>query len=170
MTEREQIQAKPIPESHRDLLERPLFMSLATTLADGTPQVTPVWFNYEDGYIYFNSARGRIKDKAVRRNPYVAVTIVDPDNMYRYLAIRGPVVEITEEAAHDHIDFLAQRYTGAEKYTPQTPDEVRVTYKMAPEHVLAAGSYPAAAATAACIELMRPGKAPSVSGGAYSFP
>jgi PPOX class probable F420-dependent enzyme len=115
--------ATPIPASHHDLLERPLIMSLATTLPDGTPQVTPVWFNYDDGKIFFNTARGRLKDRAINKTPYVAITIVDPDNMYRYLAIRGPVT-MTEEGGRDHIDLLARRYTGA---------------ALIPEHVLAAG-------------------------------
>ena len=139
MTERQNIEPKAIPASHHDLLERPLVMALATTLSDGTPQVTPVWFNFDSGYIYVNSARGRLKDRNLRERPYVAVTIVDPDNIYRYLAIRGPVVEITEEGGREHIDFLAQRYTGAERYGGMEPGMVRVKYTLAPEHVLAAG-------------------------------
>ena len=138
MTNRAYSPPQPIPESHRDLLERPLVMALATTLSDGTPQVTPIWFNFDDDYIYCNTARGRLKDRAIRERPYVALTIVDPDNVYRYLAVRGPVAEITEEGARDHIDFLARRYMGAEKY-PGPADEVRVTYKIVPEHVQAWG-------------------------------
>lgn len=127
-----------IPESHRDLLERPLIAALATTLLDGTPQVTPVWFNYESGFIYFNSARGRVKDRAIRARPYVALMVVDPGNAYRYLAIRGPVVEISEEGARAHIDALAKRYMGAEKY-PGPTDETRVTYHVQIEHVTTMG-------------------------------
>jgi PPOX class probable F420-dependent enzyme len=126
-----------IPESHLDLIEQPNPASLATTLPDGTPQVTPIWFSYDQGYILFNSAAGRLKDRAMRTNPYVAFTIIDPNNIYRYLAIRGPVVEITEEGARAHINFLAKRYTGADQY-PGPAEEVRVIYKVAPEHVLAA--------------------------------
>ncbi len=139
MTERQPIEPKAIPASHYDLLERPLVSALATVLSDGTPQVTPVWFNFDSGYIYFNSARDRLKDRNLRARPYVAVTIVDPDNMYRYLAIRGPVVEITEQGGREHIDFLAKRYTGAERYGGMEPGMVRVKYTLAPEHVLAAG-------------------------------
>ncbi|MGB0387499.1 MAG: PPOX class F420-dependent oxidoreductase [Ardenticatenaceae bacterium] len=128
--------AKPIPESGMDLIERPLVMALATTLADGTPQVTPVWFSYEDGHILFNSARGRLKDRAIRANPYVAMTIVDPNNPYHYVAIRGPVVEITEEGAREHINALAKRYTGRDTFSG-SPDEVRVIYRLKPQHVLA---------------------------------
>ena len=129
---------KPIPENCMDLVERPLIMSIATTLADGTPQVTPVWFNYEDGHILFNSARGRLKDRAIRRTPYVALTIIDPENPMHFLAIRGPVVEIAEEGAREHIDALAKRYMGKDKY-PGPADEIRVTYRVKPQHVLTFG-------------------------------
>lgn len=129
---------KPIPDDYQDLIERPLTMSLATTLADGTPQVTPVWFNDEDGHILFNSARGRLKDRAIRNTPYVAMTIIDAENPYRYLAIRGPVVEITEEGAREHIDTLAKRYMGKDTY-PVPAGEIRVIYRVKPQHVLASG-------------------------------
>ncbi len=129
---------KAIPESHRDLVERPLIVSLAVTLPDGTPQVSPVWFNYANGYVYVNSARGRLKDRAMRERPYAALAFVDPDNPYRYLAVRGPIVEITEQGAREHIDFLARCYTGAEKHSSPA-DQVRVRYKIAPEHVFTRG-------------------------------
>jgi PPOX class probable F420-dependent enzyme len=131
-------QPKAIPESHRDLIDRPIVTNLATTLPDGTPQVTPVWFSEEGGYIYVNSARGRLKDRAMRENPYVALSIVDPDNPYRYLAVRGPVVDISEEGARDHINQLSKRYTGNENY-PGPADETRVKYKIVPEHVTTMG-------------------------------
>ena len=138
MTERERIQPAAIPESHRDLIERPIIAALATTLPDGTPQVTPVWFDFAGGYIFFNSARGRLKDRAVRTHPYVAIAMIDPQNPYRYLAIRGPVVEIAEQGARDHIDLLARRYLGQEKY-PGPADEERVKYTVAPEYVTTMG-------------------------------
>ncbi|MDQ4075940.1 MAG: PPOX class F420-dependent oxidoreductase [Chloroflexota bacterium] len=134
MIEATRIQPKEIPASHRDLLEEPIVAALATTLPDGTPQVTPVWFNEEEGHILFNSARGRLKDRAIRENPYVALTIIDPENPYRYIAIRGPVVDITEEGARDHIDFLANRYLGEDEYSGPK-DQVRVKYEIVPEHV-----------------------------------
>ena len=124
-----------IPESHRDLLERPLIMILATTLPDGTPQATPVWFHFEEGYIYLNAAAGRLKDRAIRANPYVALVVVDPENIYRYIQVRGPVVEINEEQGRAHIDYLAWRYTGAERYTSNPPDQRRVRFKIAPEKI-----------------------------------
>ena len=136
----ETVKVAALPASHRDLLERPIVAALATTLPDGTPQVTPVWFHEEDGYIYINSKKGRLKDRAIRETPYVALAIVDPDDPYRYLAIRGPVVEMwgENEGGREHIDFLARRYRGDEKYGGP-PNEHRVKYKIAPEHVTTMG-------------------------------
>src|SRR3970040_759491 len=93
-----------IPDSHADLFGKKAFGSLATLNADGTPQVTPVWVDREGGFIMFNSARGQRKDKNVRRDPRVAISIADPENPYRYLEIRGRVVEITEQGADEHIN------------------------------------------------------------------
>lgn len=123
-----------IPEKYIDLLERPLFAMLATTLPNGTPQVTPIWFHYEDGYVYFNSAKGRLKDRAIRANPYVAIAVLDPENGYRYLQLRGPVVEMDEEQGRAHINYLSKRYTGNENY-PGPAEEIRVRYKLVPERV-----------------------------------
>jgi len=107
-----------IPESHLDLLkdEKRAFVYLGTQMADGSPQVTPVWFNTVGDYFLVNSAKGRIKDKNMRRRPVVTLCIQDPTNPYRYLQVRGRVVEITEEGADAHIDTLAGKYTGSFKY------------------------------------------------------
>ena len=85
-------------------------------MPDGRPQVTPVWCDLEGDLVVFNSAKGRQKDRNVRRDPRVALAIVDPDNPYRYLEIRGRVIEITEEGADDHIDKMAKKYLGVDKY------------------------------------------------------
>lgn len=124
---------KPIPASHRDLLERPIVAALATTLPNGTPQVTAVWFNYADGYLYVNTAAGRLKDRAVRAKPYLALMVVDPQDPYRYIQVRGPVVEITEEGAAEHINFLSHRYKGEDYDLPA--GQQRVRYTILPEHV-----------------------------------
>ncbi len=126
-----------IPTTHRDLLERPVVAILATIMPDGTPQASPVWVDYHDGYIRVNSAKGRQKDKNMRARPYVSLVLVDPENPYRYLEIRGRVMKITEEGAREHIDALAGKYTGEARFTPQNPDEVRVMYYIAPTHVVA---------------------------------
>jgi PPOX class probable F420-dependent enzyme len=125
--------AKPIPSSHTDLLERPIVAALATTLPNGTPQVTAVWFNFEEGQIHINSAAGRLKDRAIRANPYLALMVLDPQDPYRYIQVRGPVVLITEEGGDAHINALSQRYEGKD-YT-FTPGQVRVRYVISPEHV-----------------------------------
>lgn len=129
-----------IPEQYHDLFNGPILMALATTLNDGTPQVTPVWFSYEDGYICFNTLAGRLKDKAIKARPYVAVTIVDPANAYRYLAIRGPVEVIDDPViGRQHIDELSAKYTSNPVYSFGLPEEQRVKFRMAPEHVFTAG-------------------------------
>jgi PPOX class probable F420-dependent enzyme len=122
------------PEKFKDLLQKKAFASLATVMPDGSPQVTPVWFDVEDGLIRVNSARGRVKDRNMRRNARVALSILDPDNAYRYLGIRGRVVEVTEQGADAHIDALAKKYIGQDRYPWRGPGEVRVTYKIQPEH------------------------------------
>jgi PPOX class probable F420-dependent enzyme len=108
---------------------------LGTVMPDGTPQVTPVWFDYDGTHIRVNSARGRVKDRNMRRNPAVALSIVDPGNGYRYLGIRGRVVEITEHGGDAHIDKLAKKYLGQDSYPYRRAGEVRVIYKIAPERV-----------------------------------
>jgi PPOX class probable F420-dependent enzyme len=121
-----------IPEKFQDLLtdEKKAFVYLATSMADGTPQVTPVWFNTDGEHILINSASGRVKDKNMRARPNVALCIADPGDPYRYLQIQGRVVEITTEGADAHIDALAFKYLGKETYPYRKPTEQRVTYKI----------------------------------------
>lgn len=128
-----------IPENFRDLLSKVAFANLATLMPDGTPQVTPVWFDSDNGHLIVNSAKGRTKDKNMRREPRVALSIMDPENPYRYLQIRGRVVEITEAGAAQHIDKMAKKYLGKDKYPFAQPGEVRVLYKIAPERVQTMG-------------------------------
>ena len=96
--------------------------------------MTPVWVDLDGDYVLFNSAKGRQKDRNVRRDPRVALAIIDPDNPYRYLEIRGRVVEITEEGADANIDKLAKKYLGVDKYPYRQGNETRVIYKIQPEH------------------------------------
>jgi PPOX class probable F420-dependent enzyme len=128
-----------IPEKYRDLFHKRAFASLGTLMPDGSPQVTPVWCDFDDEHVIFNSAKGRQKDKNVRRDPRVALAVIDPENPYRYLEIRGKVVEITEEGADKHIDKMAKKYLGAEKYPYGQPGEVRVIYKVKAEHTTVMG-------------------------------
>jgi PPOX class probable F420-dependent enzyme len=128
-----------IPEKYRDLFHKRAFASLGTIMPDGSPQVTPVWCDLEGDLVIFNSAKGRQKDKNVRRDPRVALAIIDPENPYRYLEIRGRVVEITEQGASEHIDKMAKKYLGVDKYPYGKPGEVRVLYKIRPEHTTMMG-------------------------------
>ncbi|HEX6172384.1 MAG TPA: PPOX class F420-dependent oxidoreductase [Candidatus Binatia bacterium] len=131
--------ADNIPEPFKDLFAKVAYANLATVMPDGSPQVTPVWFDYDGECLRINSAKGRIKDKNMRRNKRVAVSIQDPDNAYRYLALRGNVEEITEEGADTHIDSLAKKYLDKDKYPFRGPGEVRVIYKIRPEKVSTMG-------------------------------
>lgn len=130
-----------IPSSHQDLLadEKKAFVYLATLMIDGSPQVTPVWFNTDGDYILVNSAEGRIKDKNMRARPQVALVIADPANPYRYLQIRGQVVEYTLEGAEEHIDALNLKYRGDPNYPNHNSAQHRVIYKILPEKAQAMG-------------------------------
>jgi PPOX class probable F420-dependent enzyme len=124
--------AATIPEKFLDLFEKKAFANLATLMPDGSPQVTPVWVDFDGNHVIINSARGRQKDKNMQRDAKVALSILDPDNPYRYLEIRGKVDAITEQGADAHIDKMAQKYMGKDKYPWRRPDEVRVLYKILP--------------------------------------
>jgi PPOX class probable F420-dependent enzyme len=123
-----------VPEKLQDLLtdEKKAYAYLATAMSDGSPQVTPIWFNTDGEYILINSAEGRVKDRNMRARATVALCIADSADPYRYIQIRGKVVEITAEGADAHIDALAFKYLGAEKYPMRNPAEKRVTYKILP--------------------------------------
>jgi PPOX class probable F420-dependent enzyme len=127
-----------IPASHADLLKKPAFAHLATLNADGSPQVTPVWVEFDGTNVIVNTAQGRVKAKNLARNPRVALSIADPENPYRYLGIQGRVVEMTEAGADAHIDKLSQKYLG-KNYPYRAPGEVRVMAKIAPEKVHTSG-------------------------------
>jgi PPOX class probable F420-dependent enzyme len=131
--------ATTIPDNFKDLLQKKAFASLATVMPDGSPQVTPVWFDVDDSHIRVNSAKGRVKDRNMRRTPRVALAIVDPDNPYRHIAVRGRVVEVTEQGADAHIDALAKKYLGQDRYPGRKPGEVRVIYRIKPERVTVMG-------------------------------
>ena len=124
-----------IPEKFADLFQKKAFASLATIMPNGQPQVTPVWVDYDGHHVLVNSARGRKKDENIRKDPRVSLAIVDPENPYRYMEIRGRVADVTEEGADQHIDKMALKYLGKEKYPFRQPGEVRVLYKIDPEHV-----------------------------------
>ena len=131
--------AEPIPDKYLDLFQKKAFANLATLMPDGTPQVTPVWCDFDGTHVLVNSARGRQKDRNMKRNAAVALSIQDPDNPYRYLEVRGKVAEITENGADAHIDKMAKKYLGADKYPYRQASETRVMYKIQPEHTTMMG-------------------------------
>jgi PPOX class probable F420-dependent enzyme len=129
-----------IPEAFNDLLtKKKAFANLATVNADGTPQVTPVWFDWDGSRLRINTAKGRVKDKNLRRTPAVALTIMDPDNPYRYVQVKGRVANVTESGADAHIDALSKKYTGQDRYAKRTPGEVRVIFTITPDRVQTMG-------------------------------
>ena len=130
-----------IPEQYLDLMsyETKAFANLATVQPDGTPQVTPVWFDWTCGKLRINTAKGRIKDKNMKSNAHVAISISDPANPYRHLSFRGKIVKSTEEGADAHIDSLAKKYMGKDSYPFRKAGEVRVIYEIEPVSVAAMG-------------------------------
>ena len=126
-----------IPESHKDLLEKPVFVTLGTVNANGQPQLSVIWCSFDGAHIWVNTTRGRLKEKNMAARPRVSILAIDPENSYRYLEVRGQVDEVTEEGAVDHIHQLAQMYANQPYYGGYAPaeranQETRVIYKIKP--------------------------------------
>ena len=129
-----------IPDKYLDLVQqKKAFANLATTMPDGSPQVTPVWFDFKNGTIRVNTAKGRVKARNMKEGSSVALAIMDPDEPYRYLQVRGKVRKVTENGADDHIDSLAKKYLGKDKYPFRRPGETRVIYEIEPTATQAMG-------------------------------
>lgn len=128
-----------LPEAYRDIFHKRAFGHLATRMPDGSPQTSPVWVELQGDRIVVNSAKGRIKDKNMRADPRVAMSITDPENPYRSLMIRGRVMKITEEGADKHIDRMAKKYLDKDRYPFRAPGEVRVLYYIEPAKVATMG-------------------------------
>src|SRR2546426_11032877 len=128
-----------IPGSHADLLKKRAFANLATTNPDGRPQVTPVWVDFDGTHVLVNTARGRVKHRNLERNPRVALSISDPENPYRYLGIQGRVTQMIDAGADAHIDRMAKKYLGKDKYPFRTPGEARILLKITPDKVHTVG-------------------------------
>ena len=133
------VMTAPIPSQYLDLLQKTAFAHLTTLMPDGSPQVSPVWCDFDGTHVIINSAKGRQKDRNMRRDPRVALALSDPENPYRYLQVRGKVIEVTETGADAVIEKLSQKYLG-KAYPFRQPGEVRVTYRIEPEHVSGSGS------------------------------
>ena len=119
----------------RALLGRPVLASLATMGKDGSPQITPLWVDVDGNDILVNTARGRVKANNMERNPHVAVSVVDPDDPYNVVAVRGTVVEVTHDGADDHIDFLAKKYLDVDTYPMRQPGEERLKVRIRTDRI-----------------------------------
>lgn len=128
-----------IAEKYVDLFQKKAFAQLATLMPDGSPHVSPVWCEYDGRYVLINTDKGRVKDRNMRRDPRVSLDIMDPENPYRHLSIRGRVVDMTEQGADEHIDKLAKKYLNLDRYPNRRPGEVRVLCKIEPEHSFTMG-------------------------------
>ena len=123
---------------YRDIFDKKTFAYIGTVGTSGAPQVTPVWCEFDGTHVVFNTARGRVKDTNLARNPRVSIAAADPDNPYRYVQVRGRVTETTEQGADAHIDKLAKKYLGKD-YPGRRPGEVRMIVKVLPERVQGMG-------------------------------
>jgi len=131
--------AVTLTAAQRALLEAPNLAHFVTLMKDGSPQVTPVWVDYDGAHILVNTAEGRQKPRNLARDNRVALSVVDANDPYRYLQVRGRVVEMTREGAWEHINKLARKYRGPDARYPERPGEVRIIVKIAPEHVSGRG-------------------------------
>ena len=128
-----------IPAAYADIMASNALAHLATTMKDGSPQVTPIWFDYTDGKVRVNSAKGRVKSNNMAEGAKVALSIVDMANGYRYVQIRGTVTKLTEIGADAHIDALAKKYLGLDAYPYRNAAETRMTFEITPDKVQTMG-------------------------------
>ena len=125
-----------LSDSARTKIDAPNLAFLATVMENGSPQVTPVWIARENGNITFNTAVGRVKERNMRRDPRVAISIADKDDWYSKVSIRGRVVEMLEgDVADRQIDELAMKYLGADEYPWRNPEESRIKVVVEPVSV-----------------------------------
>src|SRR5438105_2818250 len=128
-----------LAEKQRKFLDENPFVGTVTTLReDGSPHSTIVWVDVYDGSVGFNTARGRAKERHLERDPRVSLLMVDPNDSYKWVAVSGRA-ELTEDGADEQIDKLAKKYLGKDEYPWRNPAETRVSVKITPEKVDAAG-------------------------------
>ncbi len=132
--------AVSLSDAARALLEGRNFAHLATVMPDGSPQVSAVWVDYDGKHVLVNTAEGRQKPRNLRRDPRVAVSVLDQDNPYAMVTIRGRVVELTHDGADEHIDSLSKKYLGQDTYPYRQPGDQRVIVKIEPLHVSTYGT------------------------------
>jgi PPOX class probable F420-dependent enzyme len=123
-----------IPENVLDLFQRPIIAVLVTLMPDGQPQANPVWVDYDGQYVLVNTAKGRQKARNMERRSKVTVLLLDPDDVYHWVEVRGHVEDETEEGANEHINQLSHKYENKD-FRALNPGEVRVIYRIAPDKV-----------------------------------
>jgi PPOX class probable F420-dependent enzyme len=131
--------ADTLSSKARELIARPVLASLTTLGKDGSPQVTPLWIDQDGDDLVFNTAQGRVKARHMENDPRVAVSVVDPDDPYNVVAVRGTVVDITTEGADEHIDALAKKYLGVDSYPMRQEGEVRVKVRVRTDRIAMQG-------------------------------
>ena len=122
-----------------ELLKAKNFCHVATLRADGSVHGVPVWVDVQDGQPVLNTAEGRAWPRNLERDPRVTLTVVNGENPYEYVEVRGRVAERTHEGADAHIDTMAKRYMGVDEYPLRQPGEQRVIIRVEPDHVHAFG-------------------------------
>lgn len=127
--------SREITDSAINLFRGKNFGFIASLMNDGSPQLTPVWIDYDGQFLLVNTAEGRTKQKNFARDPRVAISVIDQNNPYSMISVRGKVIQQTSDGADEHIDRLAKRYLGVDKYPFRAPDEKRIILKIKPEKV-----------------------------------
>lgn len=129
-----------IPEGYEDLLETTALVHVATIGPDGEPQNNPVWFDWDGEHVKFSQTKTRQKYKNVGRDPRLALSLVDPENPYRYIEIRGEVTKIEEDPDNDFINAMANKYLGMDEYPYHQPGDERIVVYVEPEHTTQMGA------------------------------
>jgi PPOX class probable F420-dependent enzyme len=128
---------KPLPDSVKKLIEAKVYANVATLMKDGSPHVTQVWVDHDGDTILINTNEGSQKHRNAVRNPMIALDICDPANPYNMAVVRGRVSEVTFDGADEHVDRMAKKYLGQDKYQMRQPGVRRVLIKIEPTHVMA---------------------------------
>jgi PPOX class probable F420-dependent enzyme len=131
--------SEKLSDKARQLLARPVLATLATVAPDGGPQVTPLWIEVDGDDLLVNTARGRAKARNLERDKRVAVSVIDPEDPYNVVMVRGTVVEITTDGADAHIDHMAKKYLGVDEYPMRQPGEVRLKIRIRTDRITMQG-------------------------------